>query len=283
MKTRNVLAISTLALAGMFSGAAIATPSLQLDIVGGTYNGDENTPPEDMEIYSDIYTVRALKNDDGFNNATFYLSIALTTLDGDSVSASGNYGTISIDSDEYNVTDDMIYGTPPAESYTGNAADNDLPPHGIFPTWYLALSFQFDESNLINDYNVEDVTAANLRPEPCTSVSSCEEDPLYYADFVINTTGLSDAFGLHYDLYRLEEDSAREGNLQVVDKAPFSHDASGYPGDGGDGTDGGDSCNPEDPFDACEVPEPTTLWLFALALLVTSLYRAAPRATSRKF
>jgi hypothetical protein len=54
-------------------------------------------------------------------------------------------------------------------------------------------------------------------------------------------------------------------------------------GDGGDGTDGGDSCNPEDPFDPCEVPEPTTLWLFALALLVTSLYRAAPRATSRKF
>ena len=147
----------------------------------------------------------------------------------------------------------------------------------------MELSFQFDQSNIITDYNVEDVTAANPRPEPCTSVSPCKEDPLYYADFVIDTTGLSDAFGLHYDLYRLEEDSAREGNLQVVDKAPFSHDASGYPGDGGDGTDGGDSCNPEDPFDACEVPEPTTLWLFALALLVTSLYRAAPRATSRKF
>jgi hypothetical protein len=274
MKTRNVLAISTLALAGMFSGAAIAIPSLQLDIVNGSYNAG----PEDTEISSQNYVVRALQNYAEFNDATFYLSIALTDLDGDSISASGSYGSISINGTDYNATGNMTYGAPPVEIYSGSAADGDLAGHGIFPTWFLELSFGFDIDQTIEAYNVEDVTTA--KPEPCAT-SSC--GTMYYMDFVINTTGLSEEFGLHYDLYLLEEDSAHEGNLKVVDNAPFSHDASGYPGDGGDGTDGGDSCNPEDPFDPCEVPEPTTLWLFALALLVTSLYRAAPRATSRKF
>ena len=262
----------TATLAGLLlTTGASAVPFLQLDTVGGSYDPNH----QDSVITGDSYTIRALQwdlNDGSFDNGIFYLAIALTQDDSGEpsgvpqVSPSPDYGTISVNGTSFHVTADMDYGKPPTDIVDGKP-DGNLGGHGIYDTYYLEYDFNFDDSNMIAAYDAETDSSASGN--------------LYFVDFDIDVSLLDPQFSLHFDLYNLVDDLA--DNRQVDQAAPFSHDASGYPGDGGDGTDGGDSCNPEDPFDPCEVPEPKTLWLFALALLVTSLYRAAPLATSRKF
>ena len=218
-----------LAVLAMIAGAtkAEAIPVLQLDIIGGYYDTESETTISN----GPIFTVRALltaKNSLMVSD-TYFLSVALTPTIGSTHSPS--LGSFSLEGATYNgtydVTGDMIYGTPPLEGLYSDpnaAADDpgDLQSHGTYPTFFREFGFTFDTANTVATYNTAD---PNDNPPGFS----------YYQDFAIEMN-LPAGFQLHFDLYNTEiqECSKKKGSPCNVDIdlvngrdgfAPFSHDA----------------------------------------------------------
>jgi hypothetical protein len=198
-------ALTTLTLLGS-TGQALATPSLQLDILGGTYDDATETIFSNGDIFT-LYAYLIPDNTDTLSD-TYFISAALTP----GVSAAGDYGSFSFAGSTIDVTDDMIYGTPPVD-----ALYPDLPGHGIFPTYYQEFSFLFNTSYQAAISNVED----NPGDGPQTGTG------MYYFAFNINTTSLAAGYEIHFDLYN---ENIKNNNNYDITNAPFSHDAqSGSP------------------------------------------------------
>ncbi len=185
---------------------AAALPTLQLDIVGGTYDPFDQTTVAN----SDSFTLRTLLKATASNlSVPYYLSIAIEPglpL----TNPAPNIGSFSVNGTSY--TGSMLtWGTPPTnvpDSQTGN-----LSPHGIYPTYYLELQFSFVGSASMSAYNVQTDASAS--------------GSLRYVDFQIDVTGLRSAYNLHFDLYN---ERFRSGDYSVDKFAPFSHDAASGPG-----------------------------------------------------
>ena len=221
MKAFKVAAFS--AILTLAAVSAEAYPILQLDILGGHYDAATQT------IVSDgpDFTLVALLTPQGNHSAeellddTYFISAALSPNPGP---AGGSLGAFSWNTVNYNVTDSMTYGTPPAD-FDGGASDaQDLQSHGVFPTFFREFSFSFSESNRTVSYNSED-NPGGLTPSATGGT--------YFATFNV-TTALANSSTLHFDLYNTTVSLCGRNQGCLLDRdaalnAPFSHDAESSP------------------------------------------------------
>jgi hypothetical protein len=215
------------------AGVAHATPNLQLDIAGGTYDPVTET----VIASSNPFTLYALVHDDYDRvGDTFYISAAVIPKTGP---ADANLGSFSFDGNSVAVTADMTYGVPPLETALGDQGfdANDLSKHGIFETFFSEFAFTFNPANTAADYNTADNAGAG--PQPGSG--------LLYQAFTVDVSGLTPGTVIHFDLYNTKLKSATD--IDRDDFAPFSHDAQSGPG------------GVSEP-----VPEPMTTTLGALSL-----------------
>jgi hypothetical protein len=221
------------ALLALLTANVHAFPSLQLDIIGGTYSVAES---ETILSEGDSGTLVAYgQNDNGSGDTintdnNFFVSVSLFKYDnneGDDIALLTDFGSFEFGTTTYQ-NGDLVFGTahPGAE----------LPNHGVFPTLYTEVAFVFDEGQTRDAIDTQSVTGS----DPLLNL-----DPLgglYFVTFGFDASGLNDNFGLHFDLYEI---SSADGTL--VSKAPFSHDAQ------------------------TNVPEPAPLALMGMGLLAVFL------------
>jgi hypothetical protein len=191
-----------------FAPAAMAIPTLQLDIPEGEYDpvteGAVIDKSEPFELWALLTTA-----DPSLADGTFYLSIALIP----SEDTTDNYGSFVLDGMTYDVSDDMIYGNPPALE-----ASADLAPHGVFPTYYLETPFTFANADTIQPYDVD----------PDGDQTAGPQFEMYYVPFQIDASGIVGGYNLHFDLYYITfSDNSDEPDGLIF--APFSHDAETVP------------------------------------------------------
>jgi hypothetical protein len=200
---------------------AFAVPSLQLDIGGGYYNttGDPRYNDETIVSMGDVFTLYALMNekkkqtslaDDYFISMALFPQIPLT-------SPSPNFGSFIFEGQTIDVIGDMMYGNP------------GIPSHGVYDTYYKLYEFKFNANNQVGIYNTQDYPGQFTNFYPGAG--------LYYASFAVDTTNLSDAVSIHFDLFNKNTE------------APFSHDADAQ-------------SDPPPP-----VPEPLTILLLGFGLV----------------
>lgn len=195
----------------VWSPSVFAVPSLQLDILGGSYDSGTQT----IVSSSNQFTLYALLKPTLTNTLsdTYYISAAITPM----VAANADLGSFQFNGETVDVTGDMVYGVPPLEQIaTLQGWDaNDLGQHGIYPTYFREFEFQFSTSNRANEYNTQDDAGQGPTADPA--------GPLYYAAFSVDTSGLSPGYAIHFDLYNTTVRNS--GDVDRTGFAPFSHDA----------------------------------------------------------
>lgn len=234
MKKMMIVAL-TLSAMLIWCNPVSAVPYLQLDISDGVYVGGGE---ETIFATTDPFTLYALIDPNAQNkypDPYYYISIALLKEgSGLAESESGDFGYIEVDGDVINVTDDMIFGTPPLEDVL---QQNDLPSHGIYETYFTEVEFEIDETKKSNEYDSME--------DPGGLENWDGGDFLYYEDFSVKLSGLSDGYSVHFDLYTKGYNNRDQ--LEIQEFAPFSHDAAGTPG--------------------APIPEPATVFLMGFGLV----------------
>lgn len=203
-----------LVLVGVLSAQSIvALPTLQLDVVGGTYVAGTD---EDTTISAGpIFDLEALVQASYLNadpNRVYFLAAAI--IPKTSVPLETDFGSFTINGVTYDATHGMVWGRPPVD---GEQHPGELAPHGIYDTHYAEVAFTFSGSDLIGAYNAETgETVPGL---------------LNRQTFDVDVTGLAAGYQVHFDLYNTEFIRKKKLNLEVInDFAPFSHDAQSGPG-----------------------------------------------------
>lgn len=277
MNTMKMLGLAGALTLGI-STSAFAIPQLQLDIKDGTYDSSSQTVIAAGSLF-DLYAYGLPKGDFEVGNdqditdwlgTTFYLSVAIMPqLKSDFKTDSNiNLGSFKVEGTPYD-KDDLTFGTPPIETYTANAQDQDLPTHSIFETGFLELSFKFSANDKSTLYNTADSAGAGP-----TEPSNTTDPFMYYKKFTVDVSQLSSEYKIHFDLYAVKFDQIctndkgtkicsdnPNGNKQIIAKAPFSHDAQSGEGKAPP-TCGGPGQPP-----CVSVPEPAPLALLGIGLL----------------
>lgn len=186
---------------------ALAIPELQLNVPGGTYVSDfdgdgqlDGPLDEGMSTSSSNFTLQAFykhNQDPNIGNPTFYLSCALLTLDGQTLS-NDTTPLVNIVINGSPITT-WSYGTPEL-----------MPPHGVFGTYYYQLAFNFAPGDYISGgiFNVADSTGSANG---------------YVHDFNLDVSGLNNNYAMVFDLYTYG--IKQDGDTKIF-FAPFSHNAS---------------------------------------------------------
>lgn len=212
--------------------SAFALPVLQLDIGGGTYVGK---PEESTVAKGDSFSIYALLKPDGTSTLTgmYRISAALYPRTVQTVPAP-SLGTFSFAGTSYNVTSDMYWGTPPEELLPETTAvgKQELSPHGIFDTYFMEFDIVFDPAKYCAPYDVSE--GAGMAGVP-TDFSG---RGLYYQEFEVDVSKLDDGYGIHFDLYQVDDvlhvskgNGKKCGSLtsfttDLIQNAPYSHDAA---------------------------------------------------------
>jgi hypothetical protein len=222
MNLRRLL-IGPVALAVVLAATPVrAVPSLQLDILGGTYVGGT-----DETVYATGNNFHLFAFMQGLSlTDNYFLSMALVPP----TAVGGNYGSFTVNGGSaINVTSGMDYGNPPVDNIASllNPADaGDLPPHGVFPTYFTEQKFKFSASNVSGQYDTQST--------PGLGNIALSAKNMYYAEFVFDISGLAKGTGLHMDLYSETvcgsvnpKNCSSASDIDVNKFAPFSHDAQG--------------------------------------------------------
>jgi hypothetical protein len=212
-----VVAIAVGVLSSPVPGYAV--PSLQLDIVGGYYDPNNQT----IIARGDTFTVYAILTPDTHSSVAsqlaerYFISAALVPMTGPTASQLGSFG---FNGTPIVVTRDMTYGIPPIEADGAAGTDpHDLQSHGIFQTYFSEFSFFFDPNNRAVPYD----TALNAGAGPTLVGSDYPYGVSYVVAFQVDTSGLADGYAMHFDLYN--EVLRDNGDIDRKKFAPFSHDA----------------------------------------------------------
>lgn len=230
-KLYSILAMTLAAASFLGVSAAYAVPTLQLDIEGGTYDPVTGTIIASGTPFT-LYALLTPGPNDSVSTMlaeTYYVSAALTPQ----VSSPSSLGSFTFAGNTVNVTSDMTYGTPPIAT-----VDQDLPSHGIFPTYFSEFAFQFSSANQIAPYNTATQTGGTAGGGFLSGTGT------YWASFGVDVSALSALEQLHFDLYTYGDLSGNNNKTGITEFAPFSHDAQSAP-----------------------VPEPATMLLFGTGLV----------------
>ena len=215
---------------GLSSTQVLAIPALQLTINGGTYDTTTETTVTSDTIF-DLYSLLTADSAEGDYRLSIAVVPALT------VGAGGDYGSFTLNGTVFDVTGDMVFGTPPLDTF---GRPDSLPTHGIYDTYYTEFGFNFNSAQASNPYDVTDT--GNIGVIPVAGKGA------FWKMFEFNVTELTANTLLHFDLYRVDPTT---GTLFSANSfAPFSHDAE----------DGPPSNN---------VPEPQILILLGMGLIVS--------------
>lgn len=191
-----------------FAPAAYAYPSLQLDASNGWYNPVTQT----ITTNSPQFTLYLLVNKSNYPvvpDRLFY-SVAVMPQVGP---ANVDLGSVSIQGQPLSVTGDMVYGVPPIEA---NIAKDpgDLPQHSIFPTYFAEFAAPPDaEWKPVQAYDVQNNPGGPTENANGTMLA---------LKVAVDVAGLAPGYGLHFDLYTASRNL--QGDIDILDKAPFSHD-----------------------------------------------------------
>jgi len=235
---RVVTAVGIGILSVLMTFPVAAVPTLQLDIVGGTYDTSDQTIVTDSDsfdlvAYGKVGSVTTTED--------YFISIALTPKTGPT--APSDIGSFVFAGNTIDI-DDMVYGTPPVDSVETNP-DSELGPHNIFETFYIEIAFTFDDLLTRDLVNTQDTTGS----DPTANDPGDGSGALFYQTFSVDVSGLLQDFELHFDLYNTVVSSRNSEDIGPDDFAPFSHDA------------------------ATQVPEPTPLVLLGLGLIALFVSR----------
>ncbi|RIK82506.1 MAG: hypothetical protein DCC68_06335 [Planctomycetota bacterium] len=249
LKTIHFLAVAGFAVAVLCVPATpgFAVPTLQVDILGGTYD----TTTETIVTSDKAFTVRAWLTPGNGNNEDimelisreYLLSIAVVPKASSTFDPSSS--SFLIDGDTINVTEEMEYGVPPLEDMVASADPGDLSDHGIFETFFYELSFYFNSQ--------AEYTTVNVQYNPGAPLIAGSGS--YVVEFDVNVSALSGSIGgqpigLHFDLYDASGINKQDSeDIDVGKFAPFSHDAEYRP-------------PPRDNSE--EIPEPASLAIWGL-------------------
>ncbi len=198
---RNIILLFGL----LFSTTTLATPTLQLDIAGGTYIGGTEQSVITSQTNFDVYAYGNAGSSKFDLNTTYYISMALSPQ----VNSITGFESTTFDFAGTRYTlGNMTYGTPPLDAQYKNIAG-----HSVYDTYYFEFGFMFDAINTASLINVQDPGVAGVGP-------NTNGTGMYYESFNVNMANLAAlGFDVHFDLYTL----GTSGKTLVF--APYSHDA----------------------------------------------------------
>jgi hypothetical protein len=194
----------------LFIGNTVwAYPLMQLDIVGGTYDGNTTI----IDGTSGSFDLVALLNPSSGNyydgtppTDDYYISAAIVPSTVDPGSPSDPFIDCTTCGSVVSPPTSLLSGTP-----------NDLPPHGIFPTYYWEYKFTFG-STTVSPYDVAELPGNP--DDPDTNGTG------FYAVFfefdVSDLLAIEGVDAVHFDFYGYNGDNK-------IKFAPPSHDAAAVP------------------------------------------------------
>lgn len=237
--TNKIVTAAAVVLSGLLAMPVAALPTLQLDIVGGTYDTSDQTIVTDSDSFDLVAYGVATGSKAVSTSENYFISIALTPKTGPV--APSDIGSFVFAGTTYDI-DDMVYGTPPLDAVEGSP-DAELGSHSIFETFYLEIAFNFDALLTRNGVNTQDVSGSDPTDTANAGTS------LFYKLFSVDVSALLPEYELHFDLYNTKVSKQNSADIGPDDFAPFSHDA------------------------ATRVPEPAPLVLLGLGLIALFLTR----------
>ncbi|MCV2369243.1 choice-of-anchor N protein [Roseateles oligotrophus] len=264
IKQSRLRQVSLAVLATLACGAATALPTLQLGILGASYDLGTQTSIAPASTFK-LYAFLNPGDDTALSDGDYFVSAALAPQ----VKTAANLGSFKYAGSSYNATGDMTYGSPPLGAIEG--AGGELQSHSIFDTYFSEFKFNFNADNKASSVNVQDNASLGG-----VSFNTNGVGALYWAAFDVDVGLLSPTMNLHFDLYNSTVQKCKgkatcSTTIGVDDFAPFSHDAqsgSGGGGGGGGGTggSGGGGGGTGGSGGGNDVPEPASLALVAIGL-----------------
>jgi hypothetical protein len=208
-------------------------PVLQLDIIGGTYDGSvdvETIITTDSSFDLVAYGLKDPNNGDQNDNGktadtsmTYYISAAITPKQAQTT-AGPDIGSFVFMGTTYDI-DDLSYGTAPLDDALDGWDSGDLMKHGIFETYFMTFAFNFidDADHTRTVVNTQDTTGTD-------PADYDDGDDLFFRTFDVDISNMAEGYGLHFDLYNTVVVNCKRNDncdteMDVGDFAPFSHDA----------------------------------------------------------